>query len=210
MSLSEAQKTFFTNEYSDFWPFIEQFDFDRASTFHQMEQQYRELGVHSIGPWCGRLLNFLVRFGNVKTVLEFGTATAYSAVWMAQGLPEDGMVTTIERDQNVISLARQNITEAGMEHKITIQEGEAQDIVSNLEQTFDLVFVDCAHFVALECSERLLRKGGLFVCDNIGFHGHGDFNEALTNCAYLETLYLQSYFKGRIPENTALSISIKV
>jgi predicted O-methyltransferase YrrM len=210
MSLTEAQKTFFSNEYSDFWPFINKFDFVRDPIFHQMEQQYQELGVHSIGPWCGRLLNFLVRFGNVKTVLEFGTATGYSAIWLAQGLPEDGMVTTIERDQTVIPLARQNIANAGLAHKITIREGEAQDIGSALAQPFDLMFVDCAHFVALECSERLLRPGGLFVCDNIGFRWHHDFNEALINCPHLETLYLQSYFKGRIPENTALSISIKV
>ncbi|MBN1217852.1 MAG: hypothetical protein JXM69_02900 [Anaerolineae bacterium] len=65
MSLTEAQKTFFNNPFSDFWPFIDQFDFDRDPIFHQMEQQYQGYGVHSIGPWFGRFLNFLVRFGRV-------------------------------------------------------------------------------------------------------------------------------------------------
>jgi predicted O-methyltransferase YrrM len=210
VSLTEAQKAFFSNPYSDFWPFISRFDFEREPIFHEMEQQYREYGVYSIGPWFGRLLNFLVRFGNVKTALEFGTATGYSAIWMARGLPEGGELTTIERDSRVLTLARQNIARAGLEGKITIQEGEAQEIASTLTETFDFIFVDCAHFVALETSQRLLRPGGFFVCDNIGFHGHETTNEALTTCAHLETLYLQCYLKGRIPENTAFSISVRV
>jgi caffeoyl-CoA O-methyltransferase len=210
VSLTDEQKTFFRSPFGDFWPFIEWFDFERDSIFHEMEEAYREHGVYSIGPWFGRLLNFLVRFGNVKSALEFGTATGYSAVWMAQGLPEGGLLTTIERNQSHLHLARQNITKAGLEGKITIRPGEAEDVVSTLSQTFDFIFVDCAHFVALESSQRLLRSGGLFVCDNVGFRGHETFNEALINCSHLETLYLQSYLKGRIPENTAFSISIKV
>ena len=210
MSLTEAQKTFFSNPYSDFWPFISRFDFEREPIFHEMEQQYREYGVYSIGPWFGRLLNFLVRFGNVKTALEFGTASGYSAIWMARGLPEGGRLTTIERDSRVLPLARQNIARAGLESKITIQEGEAQEVASTLTETFDFIFVDCAHFVALETSRRLLRPGGLFVCDNVGFWGEEAFNQALITCAHLETLYLQCYLKGRVPENTAFSISVRV
>ncbi|MBN1993830.1 MAG: class I SAM-dependent methyltransferase [Anaerolineae bacterium] len=190
MSLTDAQKTFFSNPYSDFWPFMAQFDFKRESIFHQMEQQYREYGIHSIGPWFGRLLNFLVRFGQAQTVLEFGTATGYSAIWLAKGLPAGGMLTTIEWDSSVLSLARQNMAQAEVQEKVTIQPGDAADVVKKLNQPFDLIFVDCAHFVALECSERLLRSGGLFVCDNVGFRGHEDFNQALTTCPYLETLYL--------------------
>jgi caffeoyl-CoA O-methyltransferase len=210
MSLTESQKTFFSSPYSDFWPFLSRFDFERDPIFYEMEQQYREYGVYSIGPWFGRLLNSLVRFGQVKTVLEFGTATGYSAIWMARGLPEGGGLTTIERDSRVLTLARQNIARAGLEDKIAIQEGEAQEVASTLTETFDFIFVDCAHFVALETSQRLLRPGGLFVCDNVGFWGEEAFNQALITCAHLETLYLQCYLKGRVPENTAFSISIKV
>jgi predicted O-methyltransferase YrrM len=210
MSLTEVQKTFFSNPYSDFWPFLSRFDFEREPIFHEMEQQYREYGVYSIGPWFGRLLNFMVRFGNVKAALEFGTATGYSAIWIARGLPEEGVLTTIERDSRVLALARQNIARAGLEGKITIQEGEAQEVASTLTETFDFIFVDCAHFVALETSQRLLRPGGLFVCDNVGFRGEEAFNQALITCAHLETLYLQCYLKGRVPENTAFSISVKV
>jgi len=210
MSLTEAQKSFFKNAFSDFWPFMERFDFERPSIFYEMEQQYRAYGVYSIGPWFGRLLNFLVRFGQVKTILEFGTASGYSAIWLARGLPAGGMVTTIERDRRVLQLARQNIARAGLADKITIVAGEANAVVATLTQPFDFFFVDCAHFVALETSRELLRPGGLFVCDNVGFHGHESFNEALTHSAHLETLFLQTYLKDRIPENTALSISIRV
>ena len=210
MSLTEAQKTFFSNEFSDFWPFIESFDFERDDFFHRMEAEYTRLGVHSIGPWFGRLLNFLVRFGKVKTALEFGTATGYSAVWLAKGLPADGLLTTIEHNPEVATIARQNITTAGVADIVSIREGEAEAIVSTLQQPFDLMFVDCAHFVALESSKTLLREGGLFICDNVGFFNKDQFNRDLTTCPYLETLYLQTYLKGRVPENNAFSISIKV
>ncbi|MFQ5795156.1 MAG: O-methyltransferase [Candidatus Bipolaricaulia bacterium] len=210
MSLTEEQKTFFTNSFGDFWSFIEKYDFERDLIFYEMEKEYQQHGIYSIGPWFGRLINFLVQFGNVKSALEFGTATGYSAIWIAKDLPEGGLLTTIECDRSRLQLARKNISKAGLESKIKVREGEAQDIVSTLTQTFDFIFVDCAHFTALEGSERLLRKGGLFVCDNVGFRNKETFNHALTTCAHLQTLFLQCYLKGRIPENTAFSISIKL
>ena len=210
MNLTAEQKTFFSNDFSDFGAFIDRFDFERDPLFYEMEDEYEAHNVYSIGPWFGRLLNFLVRFGNVKSALEFGTGTGYSAIWIAKGLPEGGQLITIERDEKCAQLACKNIAKAGLGGKITMKDGDAEDIVSTLMQTFDFIFVDCAHSAALESSQRLLRKGDLFVCDNVGFRKKDAFNEALTTCSYLETLYLQCYLKKRIPENTAFSISIKI
>ena len=210
MGLTTEQKAFFSNAFSDFWPFIERFDFEREPIFHEMERDEQEHNVNIIGPWFGRLLNFLVRFGNVTSALEFGTATGYSAIWIAKGLPEGGLLTTIDCDRDRLQFAHENIARAGLEDKITIREGDAQDIVSTLMEPFDFIFVDCAHLVALRSSERLLRKGGLFVCDNVGYRNKESFNDALTTCPYLQTLYLQCYLKSRAPENTAVSISIRV
>jgi predicted O-methyltransferase YrrM len=174
-----------------------------------MEKQCREVGVCSVGPWFGRLLNFLTRFGTVRLALEFGTATGYSAIWIARDLPTSGKLITIERDHDLALLARENVASAGLQDKVVIRMGEAQDIIPKLSGPFDLVFVDCAHFEALEFSQRSLRSGGLFVCDNVGFRNKEEFNQALVTSPHLETLYLQCYLKGRVPENTAVSLSIR-
>jgi predicted O-methyltransferase YrrM len=209
MTLTDEQKSFFRNEFSNFWPFIQETDFEREPLFHEMEKQCREIGVHSVGPWFGRLLNILTRFGAVTSALEFGTATGYSAIWIARDLPPSGKLITIERDAELAMLARQNIARAGLQEKVEVRMGEAQDIVPQLKGPFDLLFVDCAHFEALEFSRGSLRSGGLFVCDNVGFHNKEEFNQALVTSSHLETLYLQCYLKGKVPENTALSLSIQ-
>ena len=85
MALSETQKSFFRNAYGDFWPFLQAMDVDRSALHEQLERQCLDLGVYSIGPWFGSLLNFLTRFGGVTSALEFGTAIGYSAIWIAQG-----------------------------------------------------------------------------------------------------------------------------
>jgi predicted O-methyltransferase YrrM len=209
MTLTHEQKSFFRNEFSNFWPFIQDTDFEREPLFHEMENQCREIGVYTVGPWFGRLLNFLTRFGTVTLALEFGTATGYSAIWIARALPPGGKLITIERDAELAVLARENIARAGLRQKVEIRRGEAQDIVPMLKGPFDLLFVDCAHLEALEFSRRSLRSGGLFVCDNVGYRNKEEFNQALVMSPHLETLYLQCYLKGRVPENTAVSLSIR-
>ena len=209
MALTEQQKSFFKNESSDFWPFLQQTDVERDSLLLSMEKQFENIGVYSVGPWFGKLLNLLVRFGQVRSALEFGTATGYSAVWIARGLESDGRLVAIERDIRLAEVARENIARAGLCGQVEVKVGDARDVVPTLEGPFDLIFVDCAHLEALDASRELLRRGALFVCDNVGFRNKGDFNQRLMASPHLETLYLQCYLKGRIPENTAFSVSIR-
>jgi len=209
MSLSDAQKTFFRNSYGDFWPFLQSVDVERPPLCRQLEQQCRELGVYSIGPWFGSLLYFLTRFAGVTSALEFGTATGYSAIWIARGLAPNGMLTTIEHSDHLVSLAQENLTRAGLSDCVDVRQGSAQDIAPNLQGPYDLIFVDCAHLEALTLSKRALRAGGLFICDNVSFSYLDRFNQDLVSATHLETLYLQCYLGGRSPENTAFSVSIR-
>ena len=210
MTLTHEQKSFFSNAFGDFWPFIQRTDFERDPLLLEMERQCSALGVYSIGPWFGRLLNFLVRFGGVESALEFGTATGYSAVWIARGMAPGGRLVTIERDARLTALAGENLAKAGLAEQVDIRTGDASAIAPMVGGPFDLFFVDCAHSVALQLSRSALRSGGLFVCDNVGFSYMSDFNNALMTSSHLETLYLQCYLKGRSPENTAFSVSIRV
>ena len=208
--MSEEQKTFFSYDYSDFWPFIDNLNICRDKIFHDIEEQCKKYNVYTIGPWFGKLLNFFIRFGNVSSVLEFGCAIGYSAIWMEKALPQNGSLTTIENDAQLSKVAEANFHKADVAEKITILNIDAEKLEEGKKRKYDLIFVDCAHHIALKNSKTLLKKNGLFICDNVGLTNKESFNKPLTECPYLETIYLQCYLKGRIPENTAFSISIKL
>jgi len=210
MRLSEEQKTFFSYDYSDFWPFIDNLNIYRDKIFHDIEEQCKKYNVYTIGPWFGKLLNFFIRFGNVSSVLEFGCAIGYSAIWMEKALPQNGSLTTIENDAQLSKVAEANFHKADVAEKITILNIDAEKLEEGKKRKYDLIFVDCAHHIALKNRKTLLKKNGLFICDNVGLTNKESFNKPLTECPYLETIYLQCYLKGRIPENTAFSISIKL
>ncbi len=211
MKLTTEQRSFLRSDFGDFGPFLEQTDFERDDLLLQMERQFEQMGVYSVGPWFGRLLNILVRFGRVEQALELGTATGYSAVWIGRGLTSVGRLLTIERDAQIAAIAEQNLGDAKLRDRVDVVIGEAGAVISQFEDDlFDFIFVDCAHLEALDTARDRLRPGGLFVCDNVGFSNKDEFNHRLTTCPYLETLYLHAYLKGRTPENAAFSISLKV
>ena len=99
-----------------------------------------------------------------------GTAVGYSALLMSEYMPEDCHITTIEKYEKRIPIAKENFRKAGREDKITLLEGDAADILKQLDTPFDLVFMDAAkgqypHF--LPEAVRLLAPGGLLVSDNV-------------------------------------------
>lgn len=117
----------------------------------------------------GQLLAVLVRAVGARSVLEIGALGGYSGVWIARALPEDGRLTTIECDAHHAAVARQAFAEAGVAHKVELLEGAALEVLPGLTPGFDAVFVDAdkeplaSYYHA---SMRLLRVGGLLLCDN--------------------------------------------
>ncbi|MCI8798733.1 O-methyltransferase [Acetatifactor muris] len=116
------------------------------------------------------LLKFLLAVGNPESILEIGTAIGFSALLMSEYGPEKSHITTIEKDGNRIALARENFRRAGKEEKITLLEGDAAEILQNLEGPYPMVFMDAAkgqyiHF--LPDILRLMSPGSLLVSDNV-------------------------------------------
>ncbi len=127
-----------------------------------------------ISPDEGKLLHVLLRAIEATSVLEIGSLAGYSGVWLARALPDHGCLTTIERDPRHAALARQAFAEAGVEAKVRLLEGAALQVLPTLAPGFDAVFVDAdkeplARY--FEWSVKLLRPGGLLLCDNAFFHG---------------------------------------
>jgi caffeoyl-CoA O-methyltransferase len=117
----------------------------------------------------GQLLAVLVRAVGARSVLEIGTLGGYSGVWIARALPDDGRLTTIECDSHHAEVARQAFAEAGVAHKVELVEGAALEILAGLTPGFDAVFVDADKEPLASYyheSMRLLRVGGVLLCDN--------------------------------------------
>lgn len=103
-------------------------------------------------------------------ILEVGTAVGYSALLMAQMMPEDGHITTIEKYEPRIPLARKHFAEAGMEERITLIEGDAQAVLEQLDGTFDFIFMDAAKGQYIHWLPRILElmhPGSVLFSDNV-------------------------------------------
>ena len=115
-------------------------------------------------------LKTLLAANKPERILEVGTAVGFSALLMAEYSPADTRITTIEKYEKRIPLAKENFAKAGKEHKITLIEGDAIEVLSSLDETFDFIFMDAAkgqYINFLPDLLRLVEPGGIIVSDNI-------------------------------------------
>ena len=127
-----------------------------------------------ISPDEGKLLHVLVRLVAARRVLEIGSLAGYSGIWLARALPPDGLLTTLELVPEHAQLALQAFHEAGVANRVQLLQGDARQLLPTLEPGFDVVFVDADKEPSAEYFEwsvRLLRTGGLLLCDNAFLHG---------------------------------------
>lgn len=150
--------------------FIHSFDKGNPPFLHELEKYAIETNVPIIRPQMQSLLKFLMTWGRPKQILEVGTAIGFSSLLMSEYAPAGCHITTIEKYEKRIPLARENFKKAGKEQDITLLEGDATEILANLEGSFDFIFMDAAkgqyiHF--MPDIIRLLAPGGILVSDNI-------------------------------------------
>lgn len=103
-------------------------------------------------------------------ILEVGTAVGYSALLMAQVMPEQAHITTIEKYEPRIPLARAHFQEAGMDARITLLEGDAEEILKQLDGPFDFIFMDAAKGQYIHWLPRILElmaDGAVLFSDNV-------------------------------------------
>ena len=126
------------------------------------------------GPLVGTLLQMLVASTRATRVLEIGTFTGFSALMMAQSLPEDGELVTCECDPEVLEVARAFFVRSEHGSKIRVIEGSALDSLRTVRGPFDLVFIDAdkANYTAYyEAALPLLSQSGLIAVDNVLWSG---------------------------------------
>jgi caffeoyl-CoA O-methyltransferase len=127
-----------------------------------------------VGRIEGRFLKMLVRLTGARRVLELGMFTGYSALMMAEGLPEDGCLVTCDVNPQAEEIARRYFAESPYGGKIEIRMGPALETIATLAGPLDMVFIDADkgnYINYYEACLPLLRPGGLIVADNVLWSG---------------------------------------
>lgn len=123
----------------------------------------------------GRFLSMISRLVQPRLIMEIGTYTGYSALCLAEGLADGGMLHTIDINEELETMATSYFKKAGKEKQITMHIGNALEIVSTLKGEFDLVFIDAdkenyVNYFNLVIDK--VRKGGIIIADNVLWSGH--------------------------------------
>jgi caffeoyl-CoA O-methyltransferase len=141
----------------------------REETHRTMDRPQMQVDVIE-----GRFLKTLVRLTCARTILEIGMFTGYSALMMAEGLPDDGHLLTCEVDPKAEAIARRYFAESPHGRRITIRMGPALETIKTLTGSLDLVFIDADkpnYSSYYEACLPLLKPGGLIVADNVLWSG---------------------------------------
>lgn len=150
--------------------FINSFDKGNTPFLNEIEKFALETEVPIIRKEMQAFLRFLLTMKRPMKILEVGTAIGFSALLMSEYAPQGCQITTIEKYEPRIPIARENFKKAGKEDCITLLEGDATDILQQLDNQYDLIFMDAAkgqyiHF--MPDILRLLAVDGLLLSDNV-------------------------------------------
>ena len=146
---------------------------------------------------------------NVDRILEIGTAVGYSAIFFTKVLSEEGIIDTIERDEERVKQAKINIEKAEVKDKINIYKGDAVEILPTLNEKYDVVFIDAAkgkYPFFLKEALRMIKENGVIFADNILYKGYvmSDYNKHKQRTAVRN---LREYIK-EVSENPNLDTEI--
>lgn len=191
---------------------IEQYAFDHTSEEGELlrrleEETYEKLEIPQMttGRIEARLLKLLARLVGAQRILEIGTFAGYSALSMAEALPEEGTLVTCEEDPVAIAFAQKYFSESPHGKKITQMEGPALESIKKLTGTFDMAFIDADKINYSNYYEAILpmiRPGGLIAVDNVLWSGRvlnpqdesdeaiHQFNERVVNDQRVESVLL--------------------
>ena len=146
----------------------------RDPVLQEMEDQAEKRNIPIVGPIVGRFFTQLVQMIGAKSVFEAGSAIGYSTIWWARAVGEGGRVIYTDGDPKKAEEARGYFDRAGVKDRIIVRVGDALEVLSEEKREFDIVFCDIDkedYPRALRLARSRVRKGGLFVADNVLWSG---------------------------------------
>lgn len=175
----------------------------RKETFQKTTQPHMLSGAYQ-----GRLLSLISKLVRPKMILEIGTFTGYAALCLAEGLPSDGKIITIDRNEELIYIPQKYFELSEFSGQIELKVGDALEVIDGLDETFDLVFIDADKRNYINYYHKIFDKinpGGVILTDNVLWYGKvleetktndidtqtlKEFNELLVSDPRVETILL--------------------
>ncbi len=192
--------------------YFRQFVPERDNFLKELETEAKNQEIPIIGPLVAELLHVLVRATGAVSVLELGTATGYSGIYLARAAEENGgRLVTIEWSAKLAERARANFQKAGVSNVVDIMIGDAQTILETLAGPFDFVFLDIDKEFYVQVLPRLhaiMKKCGLLVADNVGFKDADAFNHAIAGSSQWKCVNLFAFLPDHSPEKDGLCIAL--
>ena len=186
----------------------------RSALLKELEEEAFREDIPIVGPVVGELLFILARIIRAERILELGTATGYSAIYMAEAFESlKGKIITLENDPTMADRARKNFIRAGFEDQIKICLGDAIEEMKTMPGLFDLIFMDIdkvGYDTALPYCRDLLRQNGLLVADNVGFEDADPFNKAIFSSSEFRPVSLFSFLPLHSPEKDGLCLALRL
>ena len=150
--------------------FINSLETENSEILEKIEKEALETFVPIIRKEMQSFMKVLLAIQKPLNILEVGTAVGFSALLMSEYAPKGCKITTIEKYEKRIPIAKDNFRRAGKEEQITLLEGDALDILKGLKGKYDFIFMDAAKAQYINYMPevlRLLEKGGVLVSDNV-------------------------------------------
>ena len=150
--------------------YINSLDTGNTEILDEIEREALETYVPIVRKEMQSFLKLILSIKRPARILEVGTAVGFSAILMAEYNPIPCEITTIENYEKRIPIAKQNFVRAGKEKQITLLEGDAADILKELREPFDFIFMDAAkgqYIHYMPEAVRLLSDGGILMSDNV-------------------------------------------
>lgn len=190
---------------------------ERDEVLTEMEKVAEEKGFPIVGPLVGRLFHLLTVATKAKRILELGSGYGYSAYWFAKGVGKDGKVILTEKDSENVRMAEQYLRRGGLLDRVEILQGDALKLIEKLNGSFDIIFNDIdkkEYPKGFRKAIPLLKKGGLFIADNVLWHGKILDRMPDTPTAGVLTfnrlIFSKEIFTTMLPLRDGVSISLKL
>ncbi len=185
----------------------------------EMEALAEEQIFPAVGPLVGRLLFQFAKISGAQTVFELGSGFAYSALWLALAMPEEGQIICTELDKAKAEQGMRFLERAQLRHKVIYEVGDALESFQRYQGPFDLIFCDLdkhQYPKALELGVPKLKTGGLFIADNVLWSGRildeGDHSKETEGIRKFNQMAYgrRDLFTTTIPLRDGVSVSLKV
>jgi predicted O-methyltransferase YrrM len=191
----------------------------RSAVLREIEEQATKRDVPIVGPAVARVLYQYARLINARNVFEMGSAIGYSTLWWAEAVGDGGQVVYTDGNPKNAAEARGYFERAGLEKRIRVETGDALDLLSKEKREFDIIFNDVDkkwYPQVLPLVAPRLRRGGLFITDNVLWSGRvtqKNAEEESTRAIqeFNRRLYAMPEFMTTVlPLRDGLAVSIKL